>query len=112
MSGAGAKTELITVERASTVGDGGGGGARIWQQISQLWAEVQWIGGDETSRQGTVRARSKYRFTVWSAAAEELAITTKDRLVWNGEAYDIRERPRMLQTRPDTEIIAETGVTP
>lgn len=46
-----------------------------------------------------------------SAGAEELGLTTEDRIVWNGEIYNIRERPRRLARKPETEIIAETGVT-
>jgi head-tail adaptor len=111
MSGAGDKSELITVERVALSADGGGGGARTWSTLGQLWAEVTWIGGDESSRQGALRTKSKYRFTVWSAAATELGLTADDRLVWGGETYNIRERPRALQTQPETEIIAESGVT-
>ena len=111
MVGSGTKTELVTVERYTTMPDGGGGAIRAWASIGQLWAEAQWIGGEEMSRQGALRAKSKYRFTVLSAAADALSISTEDRIVWNGETYNIRERPRRLPRKPETEIITETGVT-
>jgi hypothetical protein len=105
----GAKSELLTVERYTAPADGVG--ARVWAEVGQLWAQAQWIGGGESERQGTLRALGRYRFTVLSAAAEEIGILAEDRIVWNGERYNIRERPRRLPRLPDTEIIAETGVT-
>jgi head-tail adaptor len=111
MPGAGDRTELVTVERYASTPDGAGGATRVWAEIGRLWAEVTWIGGAEASRQDAPRASSKYRFTVLSAAAEALAIGTEDRLVWNGERFNIRERPRRLPRLPHTEIVAETGVT-
>jgi head-tail adaptor len=110
MPGAGAKTELIAVERYIAIPDGGGGHSREWSEIGQLWAQAQWIGGGEADRQGALRALARYRFTVLSAAAEALSLSTEDRLVWNGERYNIRERPRRLPRAVDTEIVAETGV--
>ena len=111
MAGSGTKSELIAIERYTTTPDGGGGASRAWASIGQLWAEAKWIGGGESDRQGALRALAKYRFTVLAAAAEAIAITTEDRIVWNGERFNVRERPRRLARGPETEIIAETGVT-
>jgi head-tail adaptor len=110
MASAGAKTELIVVERYVDSPDGAGGAVRTWNQVGLIWADPRWIGGSESDRQGALRAAAKYRFTVLSAAAEALALGTEDRLVWNGERFNIRERPRRLPRAVDTEIIAETGV--
>lgn len=111
MAGAGGKTELIAVERYVSTPDGGGGASRAWQQVGEMWAEAAWIGGGEAPRQGALRTLNRYRFTVLSAAADELGVTAEDRIVWNGERYNIRERPKRLPRKPETEIVAETGVT-
>jgi head-tail adaptor len=111
MPGSGAKTERIAVERYTTVPDGGGGRPRTWSQIGELWAHAQRIGGGESDRQGALRAMERYRFTVLTAAIEAIGLTTEDRIVWQGEPYNIRERPRRLPRSPETEIVAETGVT-
>lgn len=111
MPGSGAKTELIAVERYVTTPDGGGGNTRAWAQVGQLWAEAQWIGGGEASRQGALRTLSRYKFIVLTAAAEAIGITPEDRIVWQGDLYNIRERPQRLPRKPETEIVAETGVT-
>jgi head-tail adaptor len=111
MPGSGLKSELIAIERYVTTPDGGGGVSREWTQVAEMWAQVQWIGGGESDRQGALRALARYRFTVLSAAAEQIGLTPEDRIAWNGERFNIRERPRRLPRVPDTEIIAEAGVT-
>lgn len=108
---AGAKTELVTFERETNTRRPGGGMDAAWSAIGTAWAKVDWIGGGEADRSGAVRATSKYRFTVYAAAVEALALTPKDRIAWGGERYNIRERPRALIAKPDIEIIAESGVT-
>jgi head-tail adaptor len=111
MRGSGAKTELITVERETRTRRNGAGYDSSWSSVGQFWAEAKWVRGGEQERQGALRELSAYRFLALSAAIEELAVTTADRLVWNGERYNIRERPRRLPRMAETEIIAETGVT-
>jgi len=109
--GAGAKTELVTFERETNTRRDGGGMASAWAAIGTAWAKVDWIGGSEGERAGAVRAISRYRFTIYGAAVEALGLTPKDRIVWAGDRYNIRERPRAVILKPDIEIIAETGVT-
>lgn len=105
------KTELIAIERETRTTRPGGGMSSAWAEVGKMWAEAVYIGGGEGEARGAVRETVRYRFVVWSAAAEELAVTPKDRLVWNGVTYNIREQPRRLAKRIDTEIIAESGVT-
>lgn len=112
MSRAGSRTEKIAIERESRTPDGAGGFATSgWVLVAEMWAEVQWIGATEGSDRGGQRSTSKYRFTVMSDAAHEAGVTPKDRIAWNGDLYNIRERPRRLPREPYTEIIAEAGVT-
>ncbi len=111
MSGAGAKFELLTFERESRVADGAGGFTPSWSTIGQLWAEPRYLRGGEREVHGALREINAYRFICWSAAVEGLALTVSDVIVWNGERYNIREVPRRLNGGPETEIVAETGVT-
>jgi len=108
---AGNKTELITFERETDTRRPGGGQDAVWSQIGQAWARVEWIGGSEGERAGAVRATSRYRFTVYGAAVDALTLTPADRILWNGDRYNIRERPRTQMGNPDVAIIAEGGVT-
>lgn len=109
--GAGQLTEVITIQREVRVADGGGGYDLSWSTVATLWAAATWLRGGEGERQGAMREIAVYRFSVLSAAADAAAITTADRLVWNGETYNIRERPRRQAHQPITDILAETGVT-
>lgn len=108
--GAGAKTELVTIERETRTPDGGGGFMTAWTCIGELWAEVQWVRAGEKRDRGAVRETTVYRFVVLSDDAEDLGIKAADRIIWDREPYNIRERPRRLQRVAETEIVAESGV--
>jgi len=107
----GARDALVSFQRETGTRRAGGGYDKAAETIGQAWAKIEWIRGGEADRQGAVREIAIYRFTVLSNAVAALALTSRDRIVWNGETYNIRERPRRLQNAPETEIIAETGVT-
>lgn len=107
---AGAKTEQIAIERSTETRRPGGAMTVVWSEIGRAWAHAQWVRGGESDRQGAVRYGSVYKFTCWAAAVEALALTPKDRVVWNGDRYNIRERPVRLPAKPDIEIVAESGV--
>lgn len=111
MPAAGPRTELISFTRSIETRRPGGGLAASVTTIGDAWAAVTWVRGGEAERQGALRELAIYKFTLLSAAVEQLGVTAKDRILWNGETYNIRERPRRLPNRPETEIIAETGVT-
>lgn len=104
------RTELITVERETQTRRQGGAQASVWATLGQLWVEASYIGGGESESRGAVRETVRYRFTALSAGVEALGVTAKDRVVWNGTTYNIREVPRRLPRRIETEIIGESGV--
>lgn len=110
-SGSGDRNEIVTVERETRTIERGGGAGSAWSAIGELWADVQFIGSSETQRFGSIRATRKYRFVVNAFDAEDLGVTTGDRLVWNGELFGIQERPRFQSVSPDMSIIAESGIT-
>lgn len=111
MPTSGARRELVRVEREVKTPDGGGGYEHGWVKVADTWATVTWVRGGETERQGALREIAVYRFSMLAAHADEMGLTVKDRLVWNGETYNIRERPRRQTRGVLTDVIAETGVT-
>jgi head-tail adaptor len=109
-NGTSRRDQLIAFQRETRTPDGGGGWTSKWDECGKAWAQADWIGGSETKDRGALRERTRYRFTVLSAEAESLELTVKDRLIWNDEIFNIRERPRRLRRVTETEIVAESGV--
>lgn len=108
--GPGARDQKVTVERLVATPDGGGGQAFAWSVVGALWVAAKWVGGGEGVARGAVQEVVRYRFTGDAGAVEALAITANDRIVWQGEPYNIRERPRRQAASREIEIYAETGV--
>lgn len=109
--GSGAKTELVTIERETRTADGAGGYSASWGSIGQLWVEASFLRSSESQQRGAMREVLVYRFRGLAADIEALAIKPRDRLIWNSEAFNIREVPRRLPRAIETDIMAETGVT-
>lgn len=109
--GPGARDQRVTVERLVDTPDDGGGVTSAWTPVGQLWVAAKWVGGGEQPARGAVREVVKYRFTGDAGSVESLDISAKDRIVWRGEQYNIRERPRRQATSREIEIYAETGVS-
>ncbi|PPD05841.1 MAG: hypothetical protein CTY28_15960 [Hyphomicrobium sp.] len=107
---AGKRTELIKIERETRAPDGGGGSVTTWAELGQLWAEARFARAGEKKDRGPVRETTVYKFIVLTDDAEDLGIRATDRIVWDGELYNIRERPRRMQRVAETEIVAESGV--
>lgn len=108
--GSGSKTELVTIERETRSPDGGGGASVAWVALGQVWAEAKFARAGEKKDRGAVRETTVYKFICLTEDVEALGIRATDRIVWDGEHYNIRERPRRLQRSAETELVAESGV--
>jgi len=91
MTGAGAMDQPISIERKTSVSDGAGGSLDTWAAIAngQVWAAVRAAKAtsfDETLDNGRINAGYKVSFTIYTIAD----LTEVDRIVWNGETYNIR----------------------
>lgn len=106
-----ARRELVTIERRVTESDAYGGRRQDWVKLAETWARVTWVRGGEAERQGALREIAVYRFTMLAAHVADMGLTVSDRIVWNGETYNIRERPRRQTRGVEIDVIAETGVT-
>lgn len=105
------RDQRVTVERLTTTDDEGGGQVKAWAAIGSLWVGAKWVGGAEPASRAGVQEVVRYRFTADAASVEAIGLTSQDRIVWSGEPYNIRERPRRQEASSDVEIYAETGVT-
>lgn len=59
----GALRERVTLEAANRVADGGGGATVTWEAVTELWAAVRPIGGEERLRADQLAGRITHE--VW-----------------------------------------------
>lgn len=106
---AGKMDQRITLQRKVLVPDGAGGGAAAWQDFArdaQPWAEVMAKAGRESMVEGRMAAS----FTVLFIVYNRCDVTETDRILWNGEPYNIRGIRRETGRALRLVIEAERGV--
>ena len=102
--------QRITLQRQSEVSDGGGGMVRTWVDVlenASVWAAVKAKAGREGLDSGRVNAIYVVVFTIYNRAD----LSEKDRIVWNGESYNIRGILRMGGRDLRLQIEAERGAS-
>lgn len=101
--------QRITLQRQIEAPDGGGGLVRIWGDVANNscpWANVKAKAGREGLDEGRTNATYVVVFTIYTRND----ISEKDRIVWNGETYNIRGILRMGDRKLYLQIEAERGV--
>lgn len=101
--------QRITFQRFSVTPDGIGGTTEAWADIATsptVWAKVTPRIGKEAMVEGRMNASAMATFTI--RYRED--ITELDRLIWRGEAWNIRRVMRVSQRGLYLEIDAERGV--
>lgn len=85
-------TERLTLEQPARVPDGGGGAAVTWEPITELWAQVRPLSGDERLRHDQVAGRLTHRVTIRHRAG----VTPAMRFTQGPRVYEI---VAVLETR-------------
>lgn len=99
--------QLITIEREQLTDDGTGGQDLEWVTVvTDLWAKVRPLSGNEQERYDQVNAMAMATFVI--RYRDDLLPT--DRIVWNGEPYNIRYIPPVSGREMYLAINAERGV--
>lgn len=98
--------QLVTIERNVTTADGMGGFASAWTPTNDVWANVKAKAGREGMSEGRVNAVYVVVFTIYNVAD----LAELDRIVWNGETYNIRNIQREGNRALHVKIEAERGV--
>ena len=101
--------QRISLQRQIEAPDGGGGVVRTWGNVATNacpWANVKAKAGREGLDEGRTNATYVVVFTIYNR--EDLS--EKDRIVWNGETYNIRGILRMGDRKLYLQIEAERGV--
>lgn len=97
--------QFITIQRKTTASDMTGGRVDTWSTWKQVWANVK----AKTSREGLEEGRTNATFVV-VFTIYNIAVTEVDRIVWNGERYNIRGVLREGSRAQHVRIEAERGV--
>lgn len=107
--GAGAMDQRITLQRATALSDGAGGVTWVWADLpvnASVWAAVKSRVWREALTEGRVAASYVMTFTIYNRSD----LSEVDRIVWNGENYNIRGISRNGGAAITLSIDAERGV--
>jgi len=100
--------QRIYLERATETADGFGGTVRAWEPLlsdPRPWAAVTAKAGRESMTEGRTNATYIVLFTIRNRDD----LTELDRILWNGEAYNIRNIRREGERKLYLVIEAERG---
>jgi SPP1 family predicted phage head-tail adaptor len=101
--------QRITLQRVTETPDGIGGTTRGWSDLAvnpSPWARVIAKAGREGMTEGRMTATYIVLFTIWNRDD----LSEVDRILWNGEAYNIRNIRREGERKLYLVIEAERGV--
>ena len=101
--------QRITLQSCTTTVDDAGGRTKTWANfatVPTVWARVQNAAGSEINDADGIAAVQKAVFTI----RNRTDVTEKDRIVWDGANWNIREVKRMGSRQMYLKIIAERGV--
>lgn len=99
------KDQPITLQRNNRTPDLSGGWTDSWEDLEDVWAEVVAKAGRESLDQGRVNASFVNLFTIY-----QTDLTEADRIMWNGETWNIRGIRRNGERKLDWVVEAERGV--
>lgn len=100
--------QLINIERETLTTDAGGGSSSSWAAIaSNLWAHARPKSAREIADHNRVEAPAMYLFVV----RQRSDVRENDRIVWDGDYYNIRAINNRGGRNLYLEIDAERDVT-
>jgi SPP1 family predicted phage head-tail adaptor len=106
---AGAKDQQVTLQRLTIAPDGMGGQTEAWADFAEdatVWAHVVAKSGREGMIEGRTADTFIVLFTIWNRRD----IDARDRIIWQGVAYNIRGVRDVGGRSLDLVIEAERGV--
>ena len=100
--------QIITLERKTRTATGTGGFTETWAEIASVWANVRAKAGRESLDEGRTNATFISLFTIYNTSS--LSLSEVDRIIWQGERYNIRGVRREGSRAIWLVIEAERGV--
>lgn len=101
--------QQITFQRVTETDDGAGGKSEAWADFTTdatVWADPVPMGGKEGIQDGAFNASGNYVFIV----RNRQDVSERDRIVWDGVPYNIRNVKRRGGRELYLSIEAERGV--
>lgn len=98
--------QRVAIQRLTLTSDGQGGSIDSWSVLATVWAHARPRGGKESVQFDRVNGEHSYLFVIRYMAD----IRQSDRLVWQGECYNIRAINNRSGRRLYLELDAERGV--
>jgi SPP1 family predicted phage head-tail adaptor len=86
---AGKRRERVTFQRFTSASDGAGGTVQTWTDLIGRYCEVKPISGGERAAAQQTESPRNYRLSVPNDSGTR-ALTTADRVVWEGITMQIR----------------------
>lgn len=100
----------VTLQQEVQIPDGAGGFSRSWQDVVELWAEIETISarfmyGQEKFVADKIQTETVYRFVI----RRYLGISTAMRLAFENRIFYIKAVFDISESREFIEILAEEG---
>lgn len=103
---AGQLDQRLTIQRESNTSDGMGGDTVEWCKVQNVWANVSPASGNEKEFGGQLTGEYTNVFTI----RNNKTILDSDRIVWDGDFYNIRAIAKEGGRKLYLVIAAERGV--
>lgn len=98
--------QRVTIQTRTRTSDGGGGHALGWTNLATVWAKVAPLSGRERAMAEQLEAPRTYRVTIRRRGD----VTADCRLLWNGQAMNIRFVADAGSRAPYLDLDCEMGV--
>lgn len=98
--------QRVRIETQSNASDGYGGSVLTWTLLAEVWARVRPVSGRERAEAAAVEAPALYRVVI----RRRSDLTEGMRVVWNGQAFNLRFIADGGGREPYMTLDAERGV--
>lgn len=95
----------ISLQALTSESDGSGGVIREWENVADLWANIEPLSSKEQLRGQQLQASCTHRFTIRYRSD----VTAAQRILYNGRIFNIRGVLNPLHKGELIEILAEEG---
>lgn len=98
--------QRLTLQEEVHAADGAGGYVRSWQNVADLWAEIQTISGREHLRAGQLQSEVSHRVIMRYRSG----VMAGMRLLYDSRAFNIRYVINVEERKEQLEMLVEEGV--